>query len=121
MRVRAGASRRRKVRRLRRKTEGYWGTKKKNVRRMKEAVLRAGQRAFIDRKRRKREMRRLWIVRINAAARQSGMKYSEFITALRRADVQLDRKSLAELAFTDEEGFAKLVKEVKAVASAAGD
>jgi len=114
MRARAGASRKRKVKRLRKKTEGYWGAKKRNVRRMKEAVLRAGQRAFIDRKRRKREMRRLWIVRINAAARECGMKYSDFIAALKRADVQLDRKSLAELAFTDMEGFAKLVEEVKA-------
>lgn len=114
MRAGAGRTRRRRVKRLRKRTEGYWGAKKKHLRRMKEAVLRAGERAFIDRKRRKRDIRRLWILRINAAARQHGLKYSEFIAALKRADVKMNRKTLAELAFSDAEGFTRLIETVKA-------
>ena len=94
--------------------EGYWGAKSKLYRSATEAVDRALKYAYRDRKARKRDFRRLWIARINAAARQNGVTYSRFIAGLTRSGVGLDRKILSDLAITDPAGFAKLVETAKA-------
>jgi len=94
--------------------EGYWGAKSKLFRSATEAVDRALKYAYRDRKVRKRDFRRLWIARINAAARMNGMTYSRFIAGLTKNGVSLDRKVLADLAVADPAGFAKLVETAKA-------
>lgn len=94
--------------------EGYWGAKSKLYRSATEAVDRALKYAYRDRKARKRDFRRLWIARINAAARQNGVTYSRFIAGLTRSGVALDRKILSDLAITDPASFARLVETAKA-------
>ena len=101
---------RRKVMKL---AKGYWGAKSKQYRAAKEQVARSLRYAFIGRKLRKREMRRLWIVRINAATRLNGMSYSTFISGLKKHDITVNRKMLADLAVNDAAGFAKLVEIAK--------
>jgi large subunit ribosomal protein L20 len=107
------ASRRRRKRILK-DAKGFWGRRSKLYRSAAEAVTRAQQYAYRDRKVRKREFRRLWILRINAAARNHDMTYSRFMNGLRKANVELDRKQLAEMAVSDEAGFARLVEIAKA-------
>jgi large subunit ribosomal protein L20 len=80
---------------------------------MKEAVIRAGVYSFRDRRDRKRQFRRLWIIRLNAAVRERGLKYGEFIHGLKKAQIELDRKSLSEMAIHDTPGFDALVEKVK--------
>ncbi len=80
----------------------------------KESLIRAGVYAFRDRRRRRRDFRRLWIIRINAAVRQLGLRYSEFIAGLKKAQIGLDRKMLAEMAINDPPAFAQVVDQVKA-------
>ena len=94
--------------------EGYWGAKSKLFRSATEQVDRSLKYAYRDRKARKRDFRRLWIARINAAARLNGVTYSRFIAGLTKSGVALDRKILADLAITDPSGFAKLVDTAKA-------
>ncbi len=84
------------------------------LRTAKETLVRAGAYAFRDRRVRKREFRRLWITRINAAVREHGLRYSEFIHGLQLAGIELDRKSLSEMAIHDSNGFAAVVEQVKA-------
>lgn len=93
--------------------EGYWGAKSKLYRSATEAVDRALKYAYRDRKARKRDFRRLWIARINAAARLNGVTYSRFIAGLTKSGVALDRKILSDLAITDPAGFSKLVEMAK--------
>ncbi len=93
--------------------EGYWGAKSKLFRSATEQVDRSLKYAYRDRKARKRDFRRLWIARINAAARLNGVTYSRFIAGLAKSGVALDRKVLADLAITDPSGFAKLVDTAK--------
>lgn len=93
--------------------EGYWGAKSRLFRSATEAVDRALKYAYRDRKARKRDFRRLWIARINAAARQNGLSYSKFIAGLSNSGIGLDRKILAELAVSDPVGFAKLADTAK--------
>lgn len=95
--------------------KGYWGLKSVVFRRAKEAVIRALNFAYRDRKQRKRDFRRWWIVRINAAARLNGLRYSEFIHGLKLAGVKLNRKMLAELAVNDPEAFTALTEQAKKV------
>jgi len=102
-------SRRRKKKILKR-AKGFWGDRSKRYRHAKEAVMKALVYAYRDRKKRKREFRRLWITRINAACRNFGITYNRFIQGLKRAKVDLDRKSLAELAVNDQAAFNKLVE-----------
>ena len=92
------------------KAKGYYGNKSRSYRAANEQLLHSGQYAYRDRRARKGEMRRLWIQRINAGARQHGMSYSRFINGLHTAGVEVDRKVLADLAITDPEAFAALVK-----------
>ncbi len=94
--------------------EGYWGAKSKLFRSATEQVDHSLKYAYRDRKARKRDFRRLWIARINAAARLNGVTYSRFIAGLTKSGVALDRKILADLAITDPTGFAKLVDTAKA-------
>ncbi len=101
---------RRKVMKL---AKGYWGAKSKQYRSAKEQVARSLRYAFIGRKLRKREFRRLWITRINAAARLNGISYSRFISGLKKQNVEVNRKMLADLAVNDAAGFAKLVEIAK--------
>jgi large subunit ribosomal protein L20 len=113
MRTRKGAARRKAKRRLFREAKGYRGGRKNLLRTVKEAVVRAGAFAYRDRRVRKREFRKLWIIRINAAARERGLRYGEFMHGLKKAGIELDRKSLSELAIQDPAAFDKIVEEVK--------
>ena len=109
----AAASRRRKNRILKR-AKGYWGGRKSLFRTAREAVERAEKYAYRDRRQKKRDFRKLWIARINAAARQNGISYSRFMNGLRKADVQVNRKMLADIAVRDAEAFTKLADAAKA-------
>lgn len=93
---------------------GYRGRRKNVYRIAKQAVMKAGQYAYRDRRQRKRQFRQLWIARINAGARQNGLSYSKFMNGLKRATIELDRKVLADLAVFDKPAFAQLVEKAKA-------
>ena len=103
--------RRKKVLKL---AKGYYGAKSKLFRTAKEAVMKSGQYAFIGRKQRKRDFRRLWITRISAGAKMNGMNYSTFMNGLKKAGITLNRKMLSELAVSDPAAFAELVNKAKA-------
>jgi large subunit ribosomal protein L20 len=113
-RVKRGAKRRDKRKKVLSLAKGFFLNKGKLYRAAKEAVDRAGNFAYVGRKRKKRDFRRLWIIRINAATRAHDMSYSAFMAGLKRAGVDLDRKSLADLAARDPQGFGKLVASAKA-------
>ena len=119
-RVKRGSVRRANRRKLSKLTKGYFLTKSKLYRSMKEAADRAGRFAYRDRRRRKRDFRRLWIVRISAGARLHDLTYSQFMHGLKMMGVELDRKMLAEMAAQDAPAFAELVAKVKE-AIAAGE
>ena len=112
-RVKRGTVRRAARKKLAKLTKGYFLTKSKLYRAMKEAADRAGRFAYRDRRRRKRDFRRLWIIRIGAAARLNQLTYSQFINGLKRLNIGLDRKVLAEIAVRDAAGFAELAAKVK--------
>ena len=114
MRTRKGAARNRAKKRLYRAAKGYRGGRGSLLRTVKESLLRAGAYAYRDRRVRKREFRKLWIIRINAAVRQRGLRYSQFIHGLQKAHIELDRKILAELAVHDPEAFDQIVAKAKA-------
>ena len=105
---------RRRHKRVLKQAKGARAGRSKLIRRARETTLRAGQFAYRDRKVRKRDFRRLWIMRINAAARLHGLSYSRFIAGLKLADVALDRKVLADLAIHDPEAFARIAAVAKA-------
>jgi len=114
-RVRGAPSSRRRRKKILKAAKGYRGARSKLIRTATESVHRAGQYAYRDRKRRKGDMRRLWIIRINAGARIHGLTYSRFMHGLRIANVEVDRKMLADMAVHDADGFAKLVTIAKGV------
>ena len=93
--------------------KGYRGRRKNVFRIANQAVIKAGQYAYRDRRQRKRQFRSLWIVRINAAAREAGLSYSRLIDGLNKADIDIDRKVLAELAVSDKNAFARLADQAK--------
>ena len=103
--------RRKKVLKL---AKGYFGAKSKLFKTAKEAVMKSGQYAYIGRRQRKRDFRRLWIARINAAAKLNGMNYSTFMNGLKKAGITMNRKMLAELAVSDAAAFTALVEKAKA-------
>ena len=103
--------RRKKVLKL---AKGYFGAKSKLFKTAKEAVMKSGQYAYIGRRQRKRDFRRLWIARINAAAKINGMNYSTFMNGLKKAGITLNRKMLAELAVSDAAAFTALTEQAKA-------
>ena len=94
--------------------KGYWGSKSKHFKMAKQAVLKSGQYAFIGRKQKKRNMRSLWIARINAQAKVNGMNYSTLINGLKKAGINLNRKMLSEIAIADAAAFADLCAKAKA-------
>ena len=103
--------RRKKVLKL---AKGYFGAKSKLFKTAKEAVMKSGQYAYIGRRQRKRDFRRLWIARINAAAKLNGMNYSTFMNGLKKAGIEINRKMLAELAVSDAAAFTALTEQAKA-------
>ncbi len=113
MRTVKGAARNQAKKRLFRKVKGFVGARRKLVRTAKETLTRAGVYAYRDRRNRKREFRSLWIIRINAAVRQRGWRYSEFICALSKANIGLDRKILADWAVSDPAAFDQVVAAAK--------
>ncbi len=94
--------------------KGYYGARRKVYRVAKQAVIKAGQYAYRDRRQRKRQFRALWIARINAAARENGLSYSRFINGLSKAEIEIDRKVLADLAVFDKVAFSALAEQAKA-------
>ena len=109
-RVRKGAARRRKHKRVLKAARGYYGATSRRYRLALQAVFRAGVMATRDRQRRKRDFRRLWITRLTAACRQRSLRYSHFIHALSQADIKLNRKMLSEIAIADPETFDAVVE-----------
>ncbi len=103
----------RRRKRLMRRAKGFWGGRHRLLRTVKETLLRSGNFAYRDRRNKKRTFRRLWIQRINAASRMNGLSYSKFIYGLNQADVQIDRKTLSELAFNDPVAFEAIVATAK--------
>ena len=118
-RVKRGSVRRAKRKKALARTKGFYATKSKLYRAAKEAADKALEYAFVGRRLRKRDFRRLWIVRINAGARQHGLSYSQFMNGLSAAGVTLDRKSLAQLAATEPTAFAHLATQAKDARTAA--
>jgi large subunit ribosomal protein L20 len=114
MRTKKGAARRKAKRRMFDRAEGYVMGRRKLLRTAKENLVRAGVYAYRDRRVRKREFRRLWIIRINAAVRERGLRYAEFINGLKQAGLELDRKTLSEMAIADPAAFDQVVEQVKA-------
>jgi len=118
-RVKRGTVRRDNRKKLAKITKGFFLTKSKLYRSMKEAADKAGRYAFRDRRRKKRDFRRLWILRISAASRSHGLTYSQFIHGLKTLGIDLDRKMLAEMAVKDQLAFADLAAQAKQAAAAA--
>ena len=114
MRTTSAVPRKRKKNRLFQKTKGYTGGRRRLLRTAKENLVRAEAFAFRDRRARKREFRKLWIIRINAACRERGLRYSEFINGPNKANIGLDRKTLSELAIFDPAAFDAIVEKAKA-------
>ncbi|MEX2172589.1 MAG: 50S ribosomal protein L20 [Pirellulales bacterium] len=114
MRTTIGPARRRKKNRLFKEAKGFRGGRSKLLRTMKETLSRAGAYSFRDRRVRAREFRKLWIIRINAAARERGLRYSELVYGLNKAGIELDRKMLSEMAIHDPAAFDVVVDKVKA-------
>ena len=117
-RVKRSVAARKKRRKVLKAAKGYVGIKHSTYRAAKEQVEHSLKYAYRDRKARKRDMRRLWIIRINAACRERGLRYSEFIHGLVKAEIGLDRKSLSEMAIHDPAGFDSVVEKVKAALAA---
>ena len=113
MRVKGGTTTRRRHKKIIKMTKGQWGTRSKLFRRANESMMKSYWYAYRDRRVRRREFRRLWIARINAATRANGMSYSQFIHGLKKADVQLDRKVLADLAVREPAAFTQVVDVAK--------
>ena len=118
-RVKRGVTAHARHKKILAKAKGYRGARSKVFRVAKQAVTKAGQYAYRDRKQRKRQFRALWIARINAGARENGMSYSVFMNGLKKAGIELDRKVLADLAVHDKAAFAGLVEQAKAGLEAA--
>src|SRR5688572_2867088 len=110
-RVKRGVMTRKRHRRIITRAKGYWGARHRQFKQAHEAVMHAGQYAYRDRRVRKREFRKLWIARINAACRAEGITYSRFINGLSQAGVTVDRKVMADLAVNDSAAFAALVQQ----------
>src|ERR687884_188819 len=113
-RVKRSVHARKKRRKVLEQAKGYWGLKHSTYRHAKEQVEHSLAYAYRDRKARKREFRRLWILRINAAARQNGLSYNQFMAGCKKAGIELDRKVLADLAVADPAAFAQVAEQAKA-------
>jgi large subunit ribosomal protein L20 len=113
-RVKRGVASSRRRKRILKQAKGYSGARRKTFKVARESVEKALVYAYRDRKQRKRQFKKLWIVRINAAAREHGLSYSRFMNGLKKAEIELDRKVLAQLALEDPAAFAQLVETAKA-------
>ena len=111
-------ARRRRRKKVLKQARGYWGRKHSSYRLANEQLMRSGQYAYRDRRRRKRDMRRLWIMRINAAARREGLSYSQLMHGLKEAEVEVNRKMLADLAVRDPEAFRRFAELAREAAAA---
>ena len=118
-RVKRGVVARAKHKKVLKKAKGYYGARSRVYRVAKQAVIKAGQYAYRDRRQKKRQFRALWIVRINAGARECGLSYSRMINGLNKAGIEVDRKILAELAVDDKASFAALAEQAKVALEAA--
>jgi large subunit ribosomal protein L20 len=112
-RVTTAVATRQKKNKIFKQAKGFWGGRRRLYRLAKEAVMRAGQFAYRDRHNKKREFRSLWIIRVNAACRLNGISYNAFINGLKKNNIALNRKALAEIAVTDPAAFAKVVEAAK--------
>ncbi|HEU5175825.1 MAG TPA: 50S ribosomal protein L20 [Burkholderiales bacterium] len=113
-RVKRGVTARARHKKVFKQTKGFRGRRKNVYRVAKQALMKAGQYAYRDRRQKKRQFRSLWIARINAAVREVGMSYSVFMSGLKRANIEIDRKVLADLAVNDKAAFAQIASQVKA-------
>ncbi|MFT5707000.1 MAG: large subunit ribosomal protein L20 [Oceanospirillaceae bacterium] len=113
-RVKRGVQARRRHKKVLKQAKGYYGARSRVFRVAKQAVIKAGQYAYRDRRQRKRQFRALWIARINAAARINGMSYSRFIAGLKKASIEIDRKILADLAVHEKLAFTAVIEKAKA-------
>ena len=113
-RVKRGIRVRARHHKIIKQAKGYWGHKSKLFKVANQQVLKSGNYAYRDRRNKKRDFRRLWIIRINAACRLNDMSYSRFMDGLKKAGIELDRKVLSDIAVTDAAGFASLVEKAKA-------
>jgi len=113
-RVKRGVTARARHKKILKKAKGYYGARSRVFRTAKQAVIKAGQYAYQGRKQRKRQFRSLWIIRVNAESRKHEMSYSKFIAGLKIANIEIDRKILADLAVNDKNAFEAIVKQVKA-------
>ena len=113
-RIKGAMMTRKRRKKVLKRAKGYFGAKSKLFKTAKEAVMKSGQYAYIGRRQRKRDFRRLWIARINAAAKLNGMNYSTFMNGLKKAGITMNRKMLAELAVSDAAAFTALVEKAKA-------
>lgn len=113
-RVKRGVTARARHKKVLNKAKGYYGARSRVYRVANQAVIKAGQYAYRDRRQKKRQFRALWIVRINAAARENGLSYSRFMDGLKKAAIEMDRKVLADLAVFDKPAFAALAERAKA-------
>ena len=111
-------ARKRRKKKVLKQARGYWGRKHSSYRLANEQLMRSGQYAYRDRRRRKRDMRRLWIVRINAAARREGLTYSQLMHGLNEAGVEVNRKMLADVAVRDPEAFRRFAELARGAATA---
>ncbi len=112
-RVKRGVIAKARHKKILRQAKGYYGARSRTYKVAKQAVIKAGQYAYRDRRQRKRQFRALWIVRINAAARLNGLSYSRLVNGLKRADIEVDRKVLADLAIYDQEAFSAIADAAK--------
>ena len=112
-RVKRSVNAQKKRRKALEEAKGYWGLKKSSYRRAKEQLIKSGTYAYRDRRVRKREFRRLWITRINAGAREQGLSYNQLIHGLKKAEIEVDRKILADLAVREPEVFAQIAARAK--------
>ncbi len=117
-RVKRGVTARARHKKVLKQAKGYYGARSRVYRVAKQAVIKAGQYAYRDRKQNKRMFRRLWIVRINAEARNNGLSYSMLMNGLKKANIEIDRKVLADLAVLDKAAFANIAAQAKAALAA---
>ncbi|MEL0036271.1 MAG: 50S ribosomal protein L20 [Gammaproteobacteria bacterium] len=116
-RVKRGVTAHARHKKVLKQAKGYYGARSRVYRVAKQAVIKAGQYAYRDRRQRKRQFRALWITRINAQARECGLSYSRFINGLKKASIEIDRKMLADLAVFDKPAFAAIAEQAKAALS----
>ena len=113
-RVKGALATRKRRKKILKLAKGYWGAKSKHFKMAKEAVMKSGQYAYIGRKQKKRDFRRLWITRISSGCKANGINYSTFMNGLKKAGITLNRKMLSEIAIADAEAFTALVEKAKA-------